>query len=367
MGNWKAAFFLLATGQGMLLTFALIVKGFSNKRPALFLGIILYVMSMELLNAWGMQVHYHSVPGAFAFWIFQSYLLLPLALWFLMQLTTYDNYIFKKKNWLVFIPVLIEISVNAFWRFYWRNYNSNVPSLLKNPVWFFLTELLPIIGMVVVLSVYIQRLIKLHYRFSRQQVRLGAKGLFRMYGLLFFLSILTVLWIAGVVLHLPVFAGIELLITACLFTLGYIGYADIDFFRLPQLPGISPEKSEFTMYDDATEMQRLKSAFEKDKVFTQPKLTVDQLATGLNLPVRYVSHLINNYCEANFSTFVNSYRVQEVISKLADPGQQHKTILALALESGFSSKSTFNQVFKQHTGKLPSSYLLTANSDNLLK
>jgi AraC-like DNA-binding protein len=44
--------------------------------------------------------------------------------------------------------------------------------------------------------------------------------------------------------------------------------------------------------------------------------------------------------------------------KMEDPAEQHKTLLALALESGFNSKSSFNQVFKSLTGQSPSEYLL---------
>ncbi|MCE7064554.1 AraC family transcriptional regulator [Dyadobacter sp. CY326] len=71
-----------------------------------------------------------------------------------------------------------------------------------------------------------------------------------------------------------------------------------------------------------------------------------------------ISYLINTHCASNVNGFINSFRVEAVIRKLGDPKEQHKTVLALALESGFNSKSTFNQVFRQHTGKSPSQYLL---------
>jgi AraC-like DNA-binding protein len=42
---------------------------------------------------------------------------------------------------------------------------------------------------------------------------------------------------------------------------------------------------------------------------------------------------------------------------MKDPQVQHKTLVALAMEAGFNSKSTFNQVFKMQTGMTPSEYL----------
>jgi AraC-like DNA-binding protein len=49
--------------------------------------------------------------------------------------------------------------------------------------------------------------------------------------------------------------------------------------------------------------------------------------------------------------------VKEVIERMANPSEKHKSLLGIALDAGFNSKSSFNQVFKQHTGKTPSEYL----------
>ena len=54
--------------------------------------------------------------------------------------------------------------------------------------------------------------------------------------------------------------------------------------------------------------------------------------------------------------FVNSYRVEEVQRRLVDPSSAHLTVLAIGLEAGFNSKSSFNAVFKKHTKMTPSQY-----------
>jgi AraC-like DNA-binding protein len=48
--------------------------------------------------------------------------------------------------------------------------------------------------------------------------------------------------------------------------------------------------------------------------------------------------------------------VEEVRARLTDPGTKHLNILALGLDAGFASKSTFNQAFKKLTGQTPSAY-----------
>jgi AraC-like DNA-binding protein len=359
MDNWTAITYLLAFGQGLILSISLMARGLNGRRASLFLGLVLLVLCQELLNAWGMQVHYHSRPDAFPFWNAQSYLLLPLSLWFFVCLTTEPGYVFKPKYGLFFIPVVVEVAIRSLWQAYRSLSGRELPSLLDNPAWFFLTEILPIIGMIAVLAVYAYKLQDFHARWKKEATGFGIRTHFRLYGLFGFLVLLTFLWIAGVVLGWPVFSGIEVLLALCLFGLGYIGYVDPDFFTLPVLPKEKqPERPDFARFDDQSELQRLKNAFAHDQLHTRSGLTLDELAGCLQLPPRYISYLINTHFNTNFNGFVNGYRVEEVIRKLADSGEQHKTILGLAFEAGFSSKSTFNQVFKQYTGKAPSQFML---------
>ncbi|SEJ58458.1 AraC-type DNA-binding protein [Dyadobacter sp. SG02] len=359
MDNWKAIAYLLAFGQGFVLSLSLIVKGIKRKRASLFLGLILLVLSQELLNAWAMQLHYHSRPDAIPFWNLQSYLLLPIATWFFVQLTTEPDYVFKPLHRFFFLPVAAEVAIRCVWQGYRRFTGIDLPSLLENPVWFFITEILPIIGMIAVLAVYAYKLRDFQAGWKKQAAGYDLKTFFRFYGLFGFLVLLTFLWIAGVVLEWPVFFGIEVLLALCLFGVGYMGYISPEFFMLPSLPKEKPaERPDFGRFDDQSELQRLRETFTHGHLHTRSGLTLDDLAAHLGLPPRYISYLINTYFNTNFSGFVNSFRVEEVIKKLADPDEQHKTILGLAFDAGFSSKSTFNQVFKQHTGKSPSQFLL---------
>ncbi|SDF88119.1 AraC-type DNA-binding protein [Dyadobacter soli] len=359
MDNWKAIAYLLASGQGFVLSLSLIAKGIKGRRASLFLGLILLVLSEELLNAWAMQLRYHSQPDAFPFWNFQSYLLLTIATWFFVRLTTEPDYVFKPRHSLFFAPVAVEIIIRCIWQAYRRHTGIELPSLLDNPAWFFATEILPIIGMIAVLAVYAYKLHGFHAGWKKQSTVSSVAIYFRFYGLFGFLMLLTFLWIAGVILEWPVFSGIEVLLALCLFGLGYIGYITPEFFMLPVLPKEKPaERPDFARYDDPAELRRLANAFMQDQLHTRSGLTLDDLAAHLQLPPRYISYLINTNFNTSFNGYVNSFRVEEVIRKLADPAEQHKTILGLALDAGFSSKSTFNQVFKQHTGKSPSQFAL---------
>ena len=71
----------------------------------------------------------------------------------------------------------------------------------------------------------------------------------------------------------------------------------------------------------------------------------------------HLSQIINQYEEKNFYDFVNSYRVEEFITLAKKDIDKNFNLLGLAYESGFNSKSSFNQVFKKITGKTPSEFL----------
>ena len=85
----------------------------------------------------------------------------------------------------------------------------------------------------------------------------------------------------------------------------------------------------------------------------EPELTLAELAHRLRTNTSLLSHVINTGCGQNFNDFVNRYRVAEAERKLQDPRLAHYSLVGIALESGFNSKSTFNRVFKKLTGRTP--------------
>ena len=94
----------------------------------------------------------------------------------------------------------------------------------------------------------------------------------------------------------------------------------------------------------------------RHKPYLNPSLTIHELATGLQLPPHVLSRVINEGFGQNFFDFVNSYRVDEFKQVMAAPQARQYTLLALALEVGFNSKTAFNRAFKKHTAQTPREY-----------
>jgi YesN/AraC family two-component response regulator len=91
--------------------------------------------------------------------------------------------------------------------------------------------------------------------------------------------------------------------------------------------------------------------------FLNPSLSLRSLAREIEIHPNHLSWLLNNSIGKNFNEFINHYRI-EYFKKLAlNPDNSHISLLGLAYESGFNSKSVFNTYFKKETGKTPKEFL----------
>lgn len=103
-------------------------------------------------------------------------------------------------------------------------------------------------------------------------------------------------------------------------------------------------------------LTKLLQYMDEEKPYLDGDMTINDLARKTGIPRHHITEVLNEKHHRNFFSFVNEYRIREVISRIGDPKYQHYTILAIAFDSGFNSKSTFNTFFKAYTGKTPSAY-----------
>jgi len=96
---------------------------------------------------------------------------------------------------------------------------------------------------------------------------------------------------------------------------------------------------------------------DSEKLFLDSKLSIKTISDKLGLSVNHLSQVINQKSGKNFFKFINEYRVEEAKKLLTDQSNQKYTILAIAYDCGFNSKSSFNTIFKQFTGKTPSAFI----------
>jgi len=115
-----------------------------------------------------------------------------------------------------------------------------------------------------------------------------------------------------------------------------------------------PDRSE---YVNNELWQKLQSYMTVNKPYLEEGLTLTGLAQNLSMTRNQLSAMINNKTGENFYQFINTYRVEEVKRNLSDPAKKNYTILAMAYDAGFPSKSSFHSIFKKYTGLTPSEYI----------
>ncbi|MBB6326571.1 AraC-like DNA-binding protein [Algoriphagus iocasae] len=94
-----------------------------------------------------------------------------------------------------------------------------------------------------------------------------------------------------------------------------------------------------------------------ERIYENPELSIFEISQKLDTHSKKISQVINQGYDMNFNDFINQYRVKAVIKKMEAGEHTIQTLLGLALEVGFNSKSTFNRAFKRHTSRSPNDYI----------
>jgi len=158
---------------------------------------------------------------------------------------------------------------------------------------------------------------------------------------------------------------IYMVIIGFVFYIGYFGIKHENIFTNNPLSeyAVEEETKSAEKYKNSGLKSELVEALYKnllkimadEKPYLDPKLSLSGLAQLLEISPNQLSQIINQEAQVNFYDFVNNYRIEEFIQKARV--NKNFSLLALALDSGFNSKSSFNNIFKKHKGLTPSKYL----------
>ena len=121
-----------------------------------------------------------------------------------------------------------------------------------------------------------------------------------------------------------------------------------------QKSGLDAESSE-TLHRQLTDVMREK------RLYCKNELSLAELAKHLNAQPNNLSQVINEQEGKNFYDYINALRIEEFKRLAADPDSRKYTLLALAQQCGFNSKSSFNRYFKKVTGQSPSEFVIAVS------
>ena len=155
-------------------------------------------------------------------------------------------------------------------------------------------------------------------------------------------------------------------LTLFAFLFGYFGVRQPGIFEEivghEKVPPIAPVNVKYSRSGLKTrDIEKIKkdllNYMERERPYLKRELSINDISDNLNISRHFLTEVINNHMGKNFYTLINEYRIEEVKGRLNDPKYRNLTILAIAYDSGFNSKSAFNGIFKEMTGKTPSQYM----------
>ena len=366
-----------------ILAFVNTVQRHANR----LLGVSLFSVALFALTS-GLLIN-HSiflVPHLFRLNMPLHYLVAPCA-YLYVRAVLYQEIRFRRYDWLFFIPfglhtleLLPFLLHSAAYKFqYLERLLVDIAGVTKQQEGLLPAYYHPVLKFVLG-NAYVLLQWRLLRRFSRQttsasrcenQALLRWLRLFTVLNTLLYppLLLATVLPVSGT--FATIFAvgalGSYLLVTS---TLLFLRPQVLYGMRSSPLPtGAGPVSAAAEKPDDAVRAYslsdekkgeyrvRLEAHIGQHQPFRRKGYGVKDLAAETAIPPHHLSAFINQEYRMNFSDFLNRYRVEYIKARLGQLGWRHLTLEGLALEAGFSNRTTFARAFAKLAGCTPTEYL----------
>ncbi|MCP2024947.1 AraC-like DNA-binding protein [Flavobacterium sp. HSC-32F16] len=130
----------------------------------------------------------------------------------------------------------------------------------------------------------------------------------------------------------------------------------LSYSNLQIVENFSAEEYREPIASDNLYFQKLELLCKEQHIYTDSTLNREKVAEKLGISPGYVSLIINTITGDNFANYINQYRVEAVKEMMANSEYENYNLLAMGLESGFTSKTTFYKAFKKATGQTPNEY-----------
>jgi len=363
--------FLMIAGalQGFVFNIATFLSRKKIEKPILFLNLLVFFLSLNNLQSWFIEKRFLSEDFYFHDFTIPWYVLIaPMFYAFLVYYLEVEKkrFSFLKFSISLFVLELVTrtsvtymVKSGSWPDSYLNNYNN-----LED----FVTLLYSLFLYYKAIQIVFKSKIKDTPVMAFDDLK-WLKWFFYLGGGVFFLWMLSIFFnVTGLVQkpysYYPLRLGSSLLI----YWIGYQGFFRYVVLkdrillrkeiRKKQAPSKLRQKSKETKGELA--FSEIEDYILENQKFLDPNLSLDSLSDELEKSTSYLSKLMNTYAGSNFSDYINKYRVNEAKKLLADSEFDAYTIVAIGLECGFNSKSTFYSAFKKFTSETPTEYRKTA-------
>jgi AraC-like DNA-binding protein len=374
--------------QGLILSLVLLVRSRKRDDPAPYRLLSILILSVSI----DMVFTYLSISGISARFpsiLFISdplYTLSGCLLYLFVQALLSKRFVFKTRYLFFFIPFFIEV---GFFIVSSRAPQENLHTLYNltsggpqaiDYAFFWALELVFNLGMTGAAACALRRYT---LRLKDHVTEIGKFSLrwlrnFILLALVFFTLqvVFLLLFISGISSIATAFIYSYVLMAVCFYLMSYWALSD----PVVYVPA-TIERKDITAKSTTGKYQKnplhskqvesiasdLLQIMEEERLYLTNGIKLDDIARRLSTSPNTVSQIINQHLKMNFYDFINRYRVDEAKRLMHDPAQRDLTLLAIAMNAGFSSKSTFNKVFKEYTDSTPSQYYrsITPQSDQI--
>lgn len=372
MKEFFETLFIVAGIQGLLLSVMLFTRK-NNHSANIVLAISSMLLSFDLFNVLfyskGIYLEYPHFIGVF---YPLPFMFGPLFYIYTKLMTKKEGH-FSSKNLLHFLPALIVylISMPVFIssgpekiEFVSRMMNDNPPFIHKA-----INYIIPFQGLIYTfftVKIVLEYNDKIKNSFSNiDKINLN--------WLKHVAVSMIVIWSIVAVLYLvrsfvALIKGLEVIlptsIAILIYSVGYRGLKQPEIFMpsdtLPPLPPqqASAKYQKSGLTDDSAEdiKQKLLDTMLAAKPYLDSELTLVKLSEVTGISVHNLSEVINSKLKQSYFDFINSYRVEEFKTRLLDPANSSFSLIGIAYDSGFNSKTTFYKIFKKLTNMTPSEF-----------
>ena len=365
--NWINLLILFGALQGLLFGIILL---FNKKHPgAKFLGIFMFVLAyngFETFN-WSSNLDKHFI--FFDLFSFVTIYALGPSLYLYIKSLFYPEKKILRKNFLPhYIPMLFQLTFRSGIVITYFLIVKGIitdQTLFKSMVWVYHLYSEQVSVMVFLVYLFMSWRVFMSVQNSNK-IALVSKEMQReafkwIRALLLFMTIMGIAWLITILVPYLVnlsydfhYYPLELALVAFIYWIGFVGYLRINmiFRQKPRTIFQAPSITEAKQL-----MAQLRHSMETDKLYLNPELNRNKLASHTGINAKTLSTTLNQHSRQNFNDFVNTYRVKEVCKRLVLEENQHLTISGIALQSGFNSQATFQRVFKSVTGMSPREYM----------
>lgn len=356
----------MGAGLGIFLAYLLFIKRHINYANR-FLAILLLIIVLQMLGLIVFEIEkFLAFPGMNVFFSTITLLLGPLHFLYAKFLIQTELR-FKRKHWFYFAGFL---GMNILFLPIYVSGNLNILIIEYRTLMIVQNVFIGLHGisfMILTLIILQQTSKKIKDSYSSID-EINLNWLKRItISVLICLIIVFIHSITVQILHVNMFNPllmIAIMLTGLIYIAGFLGLKQPEIFLLPIIKKNMKYKTSGLNSEIAESIkQRLLKILEDEKPFLESDLNITKLSDNLSISPSYLSQVINEKLGRNFYDLINFYRIEEAKRRLIDPVYKNLTVLSIAYDVGFNSKSTFNTSFKKYMNLTPSQYLKKYNQN----